>query len=203
MNLMAYSQSSLTPSQSQSSSCTAGSARKGKCNNAKLVSRFFTKISVDSNEFKCQICGLIRKQPPLAGHGNLMNHLNSHHADEVEHAQVTNQPTMEAYVSVKASNVFGWMRDIPFEWTLSGEANVYSKLSPMDPRTIKNYMHKVGAEIERIVSTSIIRNKNGLVVPLVMLFDMWDDGSGTKQLGVYLCYPGSSYVFLTMLYAPY
>jgi len=65
-----------------------------------------------------------------------MNHLNSHHADEVEHAQVSNQPTMEAYVSVKASNVFGWMdlmamRDIHFEWTLSGEANVYSKLSPM------------------------------------------------------------------------
>ena len=71
---------------------------------------------------------------------------------------------------------------------LPGEANVYSKLSPLDPRTIKNYMHKVGAEIERIVSTSIIRNKNGVVVPLVMLFDMWDDGSGTKQLGVYLCY---------------
>ena len=89
MNDLVYSQSSLTPSQSQSSSCTAGSARKGKCNNAKLVDRFFTKISVDSNEFKCQICGLIRKQPPLAGHGNLMNHLNSHHANEVQHAIIS------------------------------------------------------------------------------------------------------------------
>ena len=47
---------------------------------------------------------------------------------------------------------------------LPGEANVYSKLSPLDPRTIKNYMHKVGAEIERMVSTSIIRKNNGLVV---------------------------------------
>ena len=98
-----------------------------------------------------------------------MNHLNSAHPDEVEQALVSNQPTMEAYVSVKASNVFGWMdlmamRDIPFEWTLPGEANVYSKLSPLDPRTIKNYMHKVGAEIERMVSTSIIRKNNGLVV---------------------------------------
>ena len=44
----------------------------------------------------------------------------------------------------------------------------------------------------KFVSTTIIRNKNGLVVPLVMLFDMWDDGTGTKQLGVYLCYPDSS-----------
>ena len=53
---------------------------------------------------------------------------------------------MEAYVSVKASNVFGWMnlmamRDIPFEWTLPGEANVYSKLSPLDPRAIKNRVY--------------------------------------------------------------
>ena len=106
MNILVCSQSSLTPSQSQSTSCTPESARKGKCNNAKLAGRFFTKISLDSNEFKCQICGLIRKQPPLAGHGNLMNHLNSAHPDEVEQALVSNQPTMEAYVSVMASNVW-------------------------------------------------------------------------------------------------
>ena len=49
----------LTPS--QSTSCTGGSACKGECNNAELVGRFFTKILVDSYEFK---------QPPLAGHGN-------------------------------------------------------------------------------------------------------------------------------------
>ena len=26
-----------------------------------------------------------------------------------------------------------------------------------------------------------------------MLFDMWDDGNGTKQLGVYLCYPDKDF----------
>ena len=61
MDSQVCSQSSLTPS--QSTSCTGGSARKGKCNNAKLVSRFFAKIPEDSYEFKCQICSLIRKQP--------------------------------------------------------------------------------------------------------------------------------------------
>ena len=85
------------------------------------------------------------------------------------------------------------LKDIPFSWSKPGATNQYLKLPTMDPRTIKNFMHKTGKEIERIVSTSIIRKKNGVVVPLVMLFDMWDDGNGTKQLGVYLFYPDKDF----------
>ena len=51
----------------------------------------------------------------------------------------------------------------------------------MDPRTIKKFMHKYGVEIESIVSNFVITKKNGVVIPLVMLFDMWDDGNGTKH----------------------
>ena len=47
----------------------------------------------------------------------------------------------------------------------------------------QNYKEIYAAEVERIVSTSIIRKKNGVVVPLVMLFGMWDDGNGTKNRG--------------------
>lgn len=49
------------------------------------------------------------------------------------------------------------------------------------------------------MSTSIIRKKNEVVVPLMILFDLWGDGNGTKQLGVFLCYPDkiSSILFIS------
>lgn len=63
----------------------------------------------------------------------------------------------------------------------------------MDPRTVKNYMRKVGDRIEFIVKSKVIRYK-GVVKPLAMLFDIWDDGSGTKDLGVFLSYPNNDNV---------
>jgi len=158
---------------------------------------YWTSVSMDDTIYKCGICGIHRKQKDKSGHGNLIGHLASDHPDIVKQLN-GKQPTIEAFVSVKASQVYGWidlmtLKDIPFSWSKPGETNQYLKLPTMDPRTIKNFMHKTGKEIERIVSTSIIRKKNGVIVPLVMLFDMWDDGNGTKQLGVFLCYPDKDF----------
>ena len=191
-------QSSLTPSQSSGVLSSKKGSRKIKCHNKSLVESYWTRVSMDDTIYKCEICGIHRKQKDKSGHGNLVGHLTSDHPDIINQLDVK-QPTIEAFVSLKASQVYGWidlmtLKDIPFSWSKPGETNKYLKLPTMDPRTIKNFMHKTGKEIESIVRTSVIRKKNGEVVPLVMLFDMWDDGNGTKQLGVYLCYPDKDFI---------
>ena len=169
-------QSSLTPSQSSDVLSSKKGSRNSKCHNKSLVESYWTRVSMDDTIYKCNICQVQRKQKDKSGHGNLINHLTTNHPEImiITEPLSCNQPTLESFVSVKASQVYGWMdfmtmKDIPFLWSKPGETNKYLKLPTMDPRTIKNFMHKTGTEIESIVRTSVIRKKNGEVVPLVML----------------------------------
>ena len=187
------SQSSFTPLDStpvQSINST------NKCTNAMYVATYFMKINESS--FQCNLCKYVGKQCQKAGHGNLVKHLTSYHPDVFQRPVERIHGSMDLFVSKKASLVFDWidfmtLLDVPFAWANYAPTKRFFTLAPLDPRTIKKYMRKVGDRIELFVKTKVIRHK-GDVKPLAMLFDMWDDGSGTKELGVFLSYPDDDYV---------
>jgi hypothetical protein len=179
------SQSSFTPVSLQSV------AVANRSQNSKIVANNFTKI--DDRSYQCNICKYVGKQQQKAGHGNLVKHLTAHHPDVFERPIEVMNGAIDQFVSKKSNIVYDWldfmtMLDIPFSLANYAPASRFFTIPSMDPRTIKNYMVKVGDRIEFIVKTKVIRHK-GVVKPLAMLFDMWDDGSGTKDLGVFLSYP--------------
>ena len=154
-----------------------------KCKNAMYVATYFMKI--DERSFQCNLCKYIGKQFQKAGHGNLVKHLTAFHPDVFQRPVEKIHGSMDLFDSKKASLVFDWidfmtLLDIPFAWANYAPAKRFFTLPPLDPRTIKKYMRKVEDRIELIVKTKIIRHK-GVVKPLAMLFDMWDDGSGPIQ----------------------
>jgi hypothetical protein len=66
---------------------------------------------------------------------------------------------IDQFVSKKSNIVYNWidfmtMLDIPFSWANYAPASRFFTIPSMDPRTIKNYMVKVGDRIELTVCSS-------------------------------------------------
>ena len=96
---MSQSQSSFTCTSSQSSATVSYKkrSRNGNCINAKIVESNYTRVSMNDYLYKCNICGIQRKQKDKSGHGNLISHLNLLHKDIMnKQLQVAcNQPTLD------------------------------------------------------------------------------------------------------------
>ena len=72
--------------------------------NSKAVKLYFKHLGED--EYVCQ-CGRKRKQKPNAGFSNLINHLNTDHANWKQDMKLRNQTFLiSADVSAKTYNIF-------------------------------------------------------------------------------------------------
>ncbi len=136
-----------------------------------------------------------------AGYSNLMKHVKqSVHKENwiaivmEQHAiDSGSQTTITDWADENVSKIYSWTDtlckfDIPFCWLNDPDYIKTSKLSSIDPRTMKKYMAKLGRQVELDYKSSI-RREDGTKKPIVMLLDMWADGKGSKDLAVYLVTP--------------
>lgn len=95
----------------------------------------------------------------------------------------------------KAKSVHGWMKFIledNLELSCCDSPNfikyTQGNLAPITSVTLKKYMGRVALLVEQNLKQLVAKKQH-----IGLIFDMWDDGAGTKQLGVFLCFPNIDY----------
>ena len=168
-----------------------------------LVDCCFRVVNAVDKVYKCLLCNHDVKSNQR-GKSNLLNHLTRQHPHTcIEHTEkclgsTTTGSTFEYSIDPKIINIYSWLdlmadRDIPLTWCNDPKFVQYLKLEKVAPNTLKKYMIKTGLEVERQFALKVRGgDPNGKCKPLVMMIDLWDDGAGNKQLGVYLAMPDSS-----------
>ena len=152
--------------------------------NSKAVKQYFKHLGED--EYVCE-CGRKRKQKPNTGFSNLINHLNTDHANWKQNMKLRNQTFLiSAEVSAKAYNIFAWI-----DWIITdnrvlrfveGElTRKYSNLTPIDTDTLVKYMDKLVTSVEANI-------KENLPEKFGLIFDGWSDQTSTHYFGIYAVY---------------
>lgn len=164
--------------------------------------------------FTCLLCPStktkkIKCNSASAGYNNLTSHLSNIHGDSwVEfihsinirrNANLKQSTIPRDFVKVdsKSKNLYDWIDlvaslDVPLSWCENPKFLKACKFEKVSLPTLRNTMIEVGLEIEKEFKIWV-RDENNVVKPLVMMTDMWDDGAGHKQLGVFLLTPNQTF----------
>ena len=127
-----------------------------------LTAFFFTET--DPSAFKCNICGLTRKQAPRTGFSNFLSHLAAKHPTfQEEYATFAsrNITRMEAFGFVdEVSNVYDWMRfiierNLPLAEVENSLTRKLVRLQPITTATLKRYMRHVAERVGRMISSEM------------------------------------------------
>jgi tetrahydrodipicolinate N-succinyltransferase len=168
--------------------------------NAEIADYCFHE-GTSANKWVCKFCGEEKTcERKKHGPNNLACHVKSQHENDykefiMEAKAAANKKTLVqktlSTIDHKVLNIYHWMdwmttKDAPFRWSECAVTLKYTKLDKVDHKTLTKYFVKMAARVEQKIAVRFVDEETGDTRPCVILFDMWDDGSGTKYLAVFL-----------------
>ena len=171
--------------------------------------------SVEPHKYKCKLCistnTIIQKDVNRNGYQAFIQHLTGKaHVDtflqyclDIEKAQDPHlvQQNLSNFLDPHVTNVFNWMHqmsklDLPYSWTTDETFLSMSKLKKIDRETLQKHQINTGLLMEQRFAKTIRHTKGpnkGQVKPFVLMLDMWDDGSGRKDIACWLVFENENY----------
>ena len=158
-----------------------------KINNRLIFEHFFTPSG--ENEFIC-ICGKTRRQNVKNGYTILINHVFTSHLNykEVIQTKIENSCIVNSFLPTKKAKKNSWLKwvigkGLPFDIVEDKMTTEIVNLDPISRGSLVNYIEKLTVEVENEIK-KILPSKFG-----VMLDGWTDNGTSTRYIAVFACFP--------------